>query len=67
MASVREHYDEVLSQHYSLFASDDLSMTCFLEYEPAGVNVHDLIWVRGLTAGGSARASTASCGSGPTP
>lgn len=29
-----------------LCASDDVIMTCFLEYEPATVKVHDLIWVR---------------------
>ena len=29
-----------------LYASDDLVMTCFLEYEPSTVKVHDLIWVR---------------------
>jgi SAM-dependent methyltransferase len=29
-----------------LYASDELVMTCFLEYEPRTVNVHDLIWVR---------------------
>jgi SAM-dependent methyltransferase len=29
-----------------LCASDDLVMTCFLEYEPSTVKVHDLIWVR---------------------
>jgi SAM-dependent methyltransferase len=27
-------------------ADDDLIVTCFLEYEPAGVKVHDLIWAR---------------------
>ena len=27
-------------------AADDIVMTCFLEYEPATVKVHDLIWVR---------------------
>jgi len=29
-----------------LHASDDLIATCFLEYEPSTVKVHDLIWVR---------------------
>lgn len=29
-----------------LSASDDVIMTCFLEYETATVKVHDLIWVR---------------------
>ncbi len=29
-----------------LCASDDLVMTCFLEYEPSTVKVHDLIWAR---------------------
>ena len=29
-----------------LYCSDDLIMTCFLEYEPATVKVHDLIWER---------------------
>jgi SAM-dependent methyltransferase len=29
-----------------LCAADDLVMTCFLEYEPSRVKVHDLIWVR---------------------
>ncbi len=29
-----------------LFASDELVVTCFLEYEPSTVKVHDLIWVR---------------------
>ena len=29
-----------------LCASDEFIMTCFLEYEPATVKVHDLIWVR---------------------
>jgi SAM-dependent methyltransferase len=29
-----------------LCASDDITMTCVLEYEPATVKVHDLIWVR---------------------
>src|SRR5262249_24362080 len=27
-------------------ANDELVMTCFLEYEPCTVKVHDLIWVR---------------------
>lgn len=29
-----------------LYASDELVMTCFLEYEPSTVKVHDLVWVR---------------------
>ena len=29
-----------------LHASDDVVMTCFLEYEPGTVKVHDLIWIR---------------------
>jgi hypothetical protein len=29
-----------------LYASDELVMTCFLEYEPTTVKVHDLIWIR---------------------
>ena len=29
-----------------LHASDELVMTCFLEYEPSTVKVHDLIWAR---------------------
>ena len=29
-----------------LYASDELVMTCFLDYEPSTVKVHDLIWVR---------------------
>jgi SAM-dependent methyltransferase len=29
-----------------IYASDDAVMTCFLEYEPSTVKVHDLIWVR---------------------
>ncbi len=29
-----------------LYSSDDLIMTCCLEYAPTGVKVHDLIWVR---------------------
>jgi SAM-dependent methyltransferase len=29
-----------------LHASDELVMTCFLEYEPSTVKVHDLVWVR---------------------
>jgi SAM-dependent methyltransferase len=29
-----------------LHASDDLIATCFLEYEPSTVKVHDLIWVK---------------------
>lgn len=37
---------EELDRFIPLFASDDLIMTCCLEYEPAGVKVHDLIWVQ---------------------
>jgi SAM-dependent methyltransferase len=37
---------EELDRFIPVFASDDLIMTCFLEYEPASVKVHDLIWVR---------------------
>ena len=29
-----------------LYAGDELVMTCFLEYEPRTVKVHDLIWAR---------------------
>jgi SAM-dependent methyltransferase len=29
-----------------LYASDELVITCFLEYEPTTVKVHDLTWVR---------------------
>jgi len=29
-----------------VYAGDDLVVTCFLEYETAGVKVHDLIWAR---------------------
>ena len=29
-----------------LHASDEVVMTCFLEYEPSTVKVHDLVWVR---------------------
>lgn len=34
--------DRVIPVH----ASDDVVMTCFLEYEPTTVKVHDLVWVR---------------------
>jgi len=34
--------DRVIPVH----ATDGLVMTCFLEYEPSTVKVHDLIWVR---------------------
>lgn len=37
---------EGVDRFIPLLAADDLIMTCFLEYEPAGVRVHDLIWVR---------------------
>jgi SAM-dependent methyltransferase len=36
-----------LDRAIPVHASDDLIATCFLEYEPAAVTVHDLIWVRG--------------------
>jgi SAM-dependent methyltransferase len=39
-----ELYD--LDRVIPLYASDELVMTCFLEYEPSTVKVHDLIWVR---------------------
>lgn len=29
-----------------VYASDEVVMTCFLEYEPTTVKVHDLIWIR---------------------
>jgi SAM-dependent methyltransferase len=29
-----------------LHASDEVVMTCFLEYEPSTVKVHDLVWIR---------------------
>ena len=29
-----------------IYASDEIVMTCFLEYEPSTVKVHDLIWIR---------------------
>jgi SAM-dependent methyltransferase len=35
-----------LDRAIPVHASDDLIATCFLEYEPAAVTVHDLIWVR---------------------
>jgi SAM-dependent methyltransferase len=35
-----------LDRAIPLYAGDDLVMTCFLEYEPSTVKVHDLIWVR---------------------
>lgn len=34
--------DRVIPVH----ACDDLVVTCFLEYEPSTVKVHDLIWIR---------------------
>jgi SAM-dependent methyltransferase len=40
----RELHD--LDRAIPLGAWDDLVMTCFLEYEAATVNVHDLVWVR---------------------
>lgn len=36
-----------LDRFITLCRSDDLIMTCFLEYETFTVKVHDLIWVRG--------------------
>jgi len=35
-----------LDRAIPLHASDELVMTCFLEYEPSTVKVHDLVWVR---------------------
>jgi SAM-dependent methyltransferase len=35
-----------LDRAIPFYAADDLVMTCFLEYEPSTVKVHDLIWVR---------------------
>jgi hypothetical protein len=35
-----------LDRFIPLCSSDDLIMTCLLEYEPTSVKVHDLIWVR---------------------
>jgi SAM-dependent methyltransferase len=35
-----------LDRFIPLCSSDDLVMTCFLEYESTSVKVHDLIWVR---------------------
>jgi SAM-dependent methyltransferase len=35
-----------LDRFITLCGSDDLIMTCFLEYETLTVKVHDLIWVR---------------------
>jgi SAM-dependent methyltransferase len=35
-----------LDRFIPLCSSDDLIMTCFLEYEPSHVRVHDLIWMR---------------------
>jgi len=35
-----------LDRAIPVYAGDDLVMTCFLEYEPATVKVHDLIWAR---------------------
>jgi SAM-dependent methyltransferase len=40
----RELHD--LDRFIPLHSSDDLIMTCCLEYEPTRVKVHDLIWVR---------------------
>jgi hypothetical protein len=37
---------EAVHDPLGFLASDDLIMMCFLEYEPARVRVHDLIWVR---------------------
>jgi len=35
-----------LDRMIPVHASDELVMTCFLEYEPSTVKVHDLIWAR---------------------
>jgi SAM-dependent methyltransferase len=35
-----------LDRAIPVWASDDLVVTCFLEYEPAAVVVHDLVWAR---------------------
>jgi SAM-dependent methyltransferase len=35
-----------LDRFIPVCAADDLIMTCFLEYEEAAVNVHDLVWAR---------------------
>jgi hypothetical protein len=35
-----------LDRFLPLHAGDDLVMACFLEYEPATVKVHDLVWER---------------------
>lgn len=35
-----------LDRALPVYAADELVMTCFLEYEPRAVKVHDLIWVR---------------------
>ena len=35
-----------LDRFLPLYAAADLIMTCFLEYEPATVKVHDLVWER---------------------
>ena len=35
-----------LDRAIPLYAGDGLVMTCFLEYEPRTVKVHDLVWVR---------------------
>ena len=35
-----------LDRAIPIYAEDGLVMTCFLEYEPRTVKVHDLIWVR---------------------
>jgi len=35
-----------LDRAIPIYAGDKLVMTCFLEYEPHTVKVHDLIWVR---------------------
>jgi SAM-dependent methyltransferase len=35
-----------LDRFIPLYSSDELIITCCLEYEPTSVKVHDLIWVR---------------------
>ena len=50
MATVRDHYDAVLSEHYSRmfgdFEAKVVEQRALLEYERSTVKVHDLIWVR---------------------
>ena len=42
LSGERHGLDRMIPVH----ASDDLVVTCVLEYEPATVKVHDLVWVR---------------------